>query len=121
MIKKFITLTIIMFLALGLSCVAAFAAAASPTASTVLVNGSEVAFDAYNIANNNYFKLRDLAYTLNGTEKQFEVGWDGANNAISLTSGQPYTTTGGEMTGKGGGAKEAAPTDSRIYRYVCRG
>jgi hypothetical protein len=51
------------------------------------VNGQSVAFNAYNIDGNNYFKLRDLAYALNGTEKQFEVGWDGAANAISLTSG----------------------------------
>jgi hypothetical protein len=78
---------------------AVFAATANPTASTVLVDGRNVAFDAYNIADNNYFKLRDLAYTLNGTAKQFEVGWDGANNAISLTSGQPYTVAGGEMAG----------------------
>ena len=94
---------------------ATFAATASPTASTVLVDGNEVAFDAYKIADNNYFKLRDLAFTLSGTAKQFDVGWDGANNAISLTSGQSYTIAGGEMSGKGGGAKEAATTDSRIF------
>jgi len=88
---------------------------AIPTASIVLVNGGNVAFDAYNINGNNYFKLRDLAFTLNGTAKQFAVGWDGANNAISLTSGQPYEPVGGEMTGKGAGSKEAVPTASKIY------
>jgi len=31
---------------------------ATPTTSTVLVNGSPVAFDAYLINGNNYFKLR---------------------------------------------------------------
>jgi len=36
---------------------------AQPTASTVLINGKSVAFDAYNINGNNYFKLRNLAYT----------------------------------------------------------
>ena len=71
--------------------VTTFAATTNPSASTVLVDDKNVAFDAYNIADNNYFKLRDLAYTLSGSAKQFEVGWDGANNAISLTSGQPYT------------------------------
>jgi hypothetical protein len=91
-----------------------FAATANPTASTVLVDGKNVAFDAYNIADNNYFKLRDLAYVLNGTAKQFQVGWDGANNAISLTGGEAYTVAGGEMAGKGGGSKEASPTDSKI-------
>jgi len=88
---------------------------AKPTASTVLVNGENVAFDAYNIEGNNYFKLRDLAFILNGTEKQFEVGWDAANNAITLTSGKAYTPVGGEMTGKGTGDKRPTPTVSKIY------
>jgi hypothetical protein len=87
---------------------------ASPTASTVLVNGRSVAFDAYNIGGANYFKLRDLAYVLNGTAKQFEVGWNGAANAISLTSGRPYTAVGGEMAGKSGGAKTPTPTSSKL-------
>jgi hypothetical protein len=87
---------------------------ATPTASTVLVNSRQVAFDAYNINGNNYFKLRDLANTLNGTEKQFEVGWDSAANAISLTSGRAYTAVGGEMEGKGAGSQTATPTASKI-------
>jgi hypothetical protein len=93
----------------------AFAASAAPTASTVLVDGKDTVYDAYNIDDFNYFKLRDLAFSLNGSEKQFEVGWDEANNAISLTSGRPYTVVGGEMTGKGDGAKSASPTDSKVY------
>jgi len=87
---------------------------ATSTASNVYVNGEVVGFDAYNINGSNYFKLRDLAYILNGTEKQFEVGWDGTNNAISLTSGKAYTVAGGEMTGKGAGDKMAAETTSKI-------
>ena len=43
---------------------------ATPTTSTVLVNGEQVAFDAYNIDGSNYFKLRDLGAALG-----FEVGW----------------------------------------------
>lgn len=87
---------------------------ANPTASTVYINGKAVAFDAYNINDNNYFKLRDLAYILNGTQKQFAVGWDGSANAISLTNGQPYIVVGGEMESKGAGAKTPTPTDSKI-------
>jgi hypothetical protein len=89
-------------------------AVAAPTSSTVLVNGENAAFDADNIGGNNYFKLRDLAYTLSGTEKQFEVGWDDEANAISLTSGQVYTAVGGEMDSKGAGNKTATPTASKI-------
>ena len=88
---------------------------ALPTAAAVMVNGESVSFDAYNINDNNYFKLRDLAYTLSGTGRQFEVQWDGAQNAISLISGQAYTAVGGEMSGRGAGDKQAIPTTSRIY------
>ena len=86
----------------------------SPTSSTVLVNGDTTAFEAYNIGGSNFFKLRDLAFALNGTSKQFAVGWDGANNAVSLTSGEAYTPTGGEMEQGDGTAKSASPTTSSI-------
>ncbi|MCL1859126.1 MAG: copper amine oxidase N-terminal domain-containing protein [Oscillospiraceae bacterium] len=88
---------------------------AAPTASVVLVNDKEVSFDSYNINGNNYFKLRDLAYILNGTGCQFEVIWDGGLNAINLISGEPYTEVGGEMTTKGTARKSAAETTSKIY------
>ena len=87
---------------------------ARQTSSAVLVNGANVSFDAYNINDNNYFKLRDLAYILSGTEAQFEVEWDAANNAIRLTSGRAYTAVGGEMTGKGAGEKTPVLTSSKI-------
>lgn len=88
---------------------------ATPTTSAVYVNGFPISFDAYNINGNNYFKLRDIAYTLSGTTKQFELAWDGVNNAIILKSGQRYTAVGGEMKGKGEGAKSPIPTTSKIY------
>ena len=87
---------------------------AKPTPSTVMVNGVNTAFDAYNIDGSNYFKLRDLAYVLNGTAKQFQVGWDSSANSISLTSGQAYTAVGGEMGSRGTAEQIAAPTASRI-------
>ncbi|MDR1665040.1 MAG: hypothetical protein LBR83_09000, partial [Clostridiales bacterium] len=72
-------------------------------------------FEAYNIEGSNYFKLRDLAYVLNGTAKQFNVGYDGATQAITIATGQPYVPAGGEMTMGDGGAKTAVLTASRIY------
>lgn len=88
---------------------------AKPTNSMVMVNGKKVAFDAYSINGNNYFKLRDLAYILNGTKKQFDVVWDEIKNAITLTSGKSYTVVGGEMQGKGTGDKRPIPSNSMIY------
>jgi hypothetical protein len=87
----------------------------NPTASEVFVNGVSKSFEAYNIEGSNYFKLRDLAYVLNGTAKQFNVGYDSATQAITITTGQPYLPAGGEMTKGDGSAKTAALTASRIY------
>ncbi|NLZ53000.1 MAG: hypothetical protein GX892_07625 [Thermoanaerobacteraceae bacterium] len=89
---------------------------AKPTTSKVLINGKAISFEAYNINGNNYFKLRDLAMALRGTNKQFEVGWDAKNNAINLTSGKAYTSVGGELVVSAGTkAKKARPTTSKIY------
>lgn len=71
---------------------------AQPTNSSVIINGKTVPFEAYTIDNRTYFKLRDLAMALKGSEKQFEVSWDGTRNAINLLTDKPYTVTGGELT-----------------------
>lgn len=89
---------------------------ATPTQSTVLVNGQQVSFDAYNIGGNNYFKLRDLAQALRGSAKQFDVVWYGEANIIELFSGQAYTSVGGELAQGSGTAKTANSTTSAIYR-----
>jgi hypothetical protein len=34
---------------------------------------------------------------LNGTDKQFELSWDGSRNAVLLTPGTAYTQVGGEL------------------------
>ena len=88
---------------------------AIPTASTVMVNGEKIAFEAYNVQGSNYFKLRDLAYILTGTEKQFAIGWDSVNSSISLTSDSPYVAVGSEMAAASTVTKAALPTSSMIY------
>lgn len=90
-------------------------AAAVPTASKVVVDGKEVAFEAYNIDGNNYFKLRDLAKAVTGTKKQFEVGFDAASNAISLKADAAYTAVGGELEASGAaGEQQAVPSSSAL-------
>jgi len=87
-----------------------------PTASKVLINGKSISFDAYNINGNNYFKLRDLAMALNGTKKQFEVGYDGTKDAINLTTNKANTPVGGELAASTKPkAKEAKPTTSKVF------
>lgn len=89
---------------------------AAATASKVLVDGKQVSFEAYNINGNNYFKLRDIAMAVNGTAKNFEVGWDSENNAISLTSAKAYTVAGGELAVSANPtAKQATLSTSTVY------
>lgn len=89
---------------------------AVPTTSTVLVNGNNIKFDSYNINGNNYFKLRDLAYVLNTTEKQFSIGYNEVLNTVSLTSQQPYIAVGGEMEIGDGDNVQTEPTSSTILK-----
>jgi len=89
---------------------------ATPTSSSVFVDSINISFDAYNINGSNYFKLRDVAFALKDSEKQFSVDWDEANNAIILTSGETYKPSGGEMASKGGGNKVPVPTSSKIIK-----
>ena len=70
----------------------------APSAHKVKVNGKAVRPQVYNIDGNNYFKLRDVAYLLNGTTSTFNVVWDSAKNAVDLRSGQKYVAVGDEMT-----------------------
>ena len=89
---------------------------AAATASKVVVDGKQVSFEAYNINGNNFFKLRDIAMAVNGTSKNFEVGWDSANNAISLTPVKAYTAVGGELEiSANPTAKQASLSTSKVY------
>ncbi len=74
------------------------AAKAMAASANVIVNGKKVEFEAYEIAGYNFFKLRDLAHTLSGSEKQFNVNWNEGISRIELTSYTPYTAVGGEMS-----------------------
>ncbi len=89
---------------------------ASPTTSKIYVDGKEVAFDAYNINGNNYFKLRNVAYTVTGSEKQFNVTWNGANGCIDLISHAAYAANGSELKLGDGLAKKATVTTSPIMK-----
>ena len=64
------------------------------------MDGKDVAMDIYIIDDYSYFKLRDLAYAMTGTSKQFDTIWIEADQAIHLQTGIPYTLTGSGTEGK---------------------
>ena len=56
---------------------------AEPTWQNIYVDGQQVSMTAYNIAGNNYVKLRDI-----GQQVGFNVYWD---NGVQIDSDAPYT------------------------------
>lgn len=62
------------------------------------VADEDVSIEAYSIGGNNYLKLRDIAYVVSGTSKQFNATWDNDSQSVLLTSSSPYTIIGGEMS-----------------------
>ena len=67
------------------------------SSTKVLVDKKEVSFDAYIINDFTYFKLRDVAMALNGTQKQFNTLWNETERAINVVTNTPYTVAGGEL------------------------
>ncbi|MBQ1434330.1 MAG: hypothetical protein IIZ19_00310 [Clostridia bacterium] len=69
-----------------------------PTRQGLTVNGRAVQTQAYNINGNNYFKLRDVAAMMGGTESRFDVGYDEASHTVTVTKGTSYKTDTSENT-----------------------
>ena len=79
------------------------------------VNGTLYTVDAYNINGNNYFKLRDVAALINGSEKQFNVTWNEARKAVEIQTNSPYTNVGGELVSENGGWRVAKLSLPIVY------
>lgn len=86
-----------------------------PSTHKVQLDGETVKPQGYNVNNNNYYKLRDIAYLLSGTDSQFNVTWEADKNRILLTTGSPYQLVGGEMTDSVSAVIQSSlPSDSVI-------
>jgi hypothetical protein len=85
---------------------------AQPSNQAMKVNGEEVNPDRYNIAGNNYFKLRDLATLLDGTSAQFEVEY--SNGSVNIVPGEAYTPVGVELAERGTSAVTATVSKDKL-------
>ena len=105
--KAVLSLALILMLLVSL-CAPAFAAKTVLSTQNLKVNGEAVDTEKYNIDDRNYFKLRDLAELLNGTESQFDVDYDTATNTMVVTTGVPYTHKNGTELKLGADKSETA-------------
>ena len=78
----------------------------TPSFHNVEVNGQAVDLAGFNFFGYNYFRLRDLAYVLNGTSAQFDIETESGEDwfNIIILRGIPYEPVGGEMVPVPGGA-----------------
>ena len=112
--KRYVTLIVACVCIFLTSVTVQAAMEAKPTTSKIYVNGEEKKCAAYYINGNNYFKLRDLAYALNGTNREFSVKWDNQKKTVLLTSGESYTPIGNEMEPVENISRSANVTSSNI-------
>lgn len=87
--KKVLPLLLTMILLIGVITIPAQAAS---DGAKIKVDGEIVSLVAYNIRDNNYFKLRDIANILKGTEAQFDVLWNAEVGAIEIVPDKDYST-----------------------------
>jgi len=87
---------------------------AKPLASKVSVKGVQKTLEAYTISGRNYFKIRDLAYLLKGSKKQFNVTLDSTKKEITMQSNKPYKTVKGDMAKGDGKSKTATLSTYKI-------
>ncbi|MBR2666924.1 MAG: hypothetical protein IKD96_02050 [Oscillospiraceae bacterium] len=113
--RKWFSLCLALSLCLVLAAVPAQAASpAVPSAQDFLVDGGNVETEVYNIGGNNYFKLRDIAMLLRGTESCFSVDYDDASRTISLVSGEAYVPDGTELRTGVDRSASCVPSSQRI-------
>lgn len=82
---------------------------------SINIDGKTVNLVAYNINDNNYFKLRDIANVLKGTSAQFDVVWNQAAGAVEIITDAPYSTDE-EVTKEVFEKPEAVLSSSPVYK-----
>lgn len=89
---------------------------ANPSNDKLYMDGQLQNACVYKIDGSNYFMLREIAALLNGTKRQFEVGYDAQRACVTITTGRPYTADGSELVGQaGGGGVNAVPSNNDVY------
>ncbi len=73
-----------------------FGDVALPRETEIDINGKITKLSGYNINGNNYYKIRDIAFLLNGTKSNFSVDWNAEEGVIVIKTNTPYTPVGSE-------------------------
>jgi len=88
---------------------------AVPSNANLILDGETMPLSAYVINDYHYFKLREIAFLLNGTERQFDVVWNDYYRSISLMGGVSYSSSGSDLGAAITGTRPYIPTPSSIF------
>lgn len=64
----------------------------------ILINGMEKEIETYVESGSTYFKIRDIAFLLNGSGSQFDVSWNPKTKQVEVRLYEFYTPVGGEIS-----------------------
>ena len=68
-----------------------------PSDAILSINGNNINVSGFNIDGSNYYKIRDIAMVLRGTDAKFEVLWNDSAKAIEITTNHIYSPIGNEL------------------------
>lgn len=87
---------------------------AKPVVYTISINEQDYETQVYTINGSEYFRLRDIAFIMIGTTRQFQVEWNETEQSVQIIQGPYYREIGGELS-LSDAEKTAVPTTSTIY------
>ncbi|NMW85173.1 hypothetical protein HKO22_05375 [Peptoniphilus sp. AGMB00490] len=73
-------------------------ASAKVSSQSIVLDGKDTGIKGYNIEDNNYFKLRDVAALLDGKDAEFNVSYDEDRSAVMINSKSDYKKVEGDLT-----------------------
>ncbi|SHH60390.1 Copper amine oxidase N-terminal domain-containing protein [Anaerosphaera aminiphila DSM 21120] len=109
--KKTLLLSLLFVLLLGTT----VSAKVVPTDQDVTLDGQKIELEGYSIDGNNYFKLRDIAAILSGTDVAFGVDYNDSKNSIEITRNKSYTKLPTDLTISQNSEIESKKSSQKVY------
>ncbi|RVU54671.1 stalk domain-containing protein [Anaerosphaera multitolerans] len=109
--KKTLVLSLFFVMLLGTTA----SAKVVPTEQDVTLDGQKIEIEGYSIEGNNYFKLRDIAAILNGTEAQFNVEYNSSKNIIEISRNKNYAKLPTDLAVSTSKDTESKKSSQKVY------
>ena len=117
--KKRFCLCLYLGLCLALLCSPAAVAHVAVTTNIsnqpVTLDGKNVQIGAYNIANENYFRLRDFLAILQPANKNFAVVYDQQEQTLTIIADTKYVMAEGDLQPLSGGSQSAQANMHHLF------